>query len=132
MIFGTAVDELVRHHPTLKDKVFGALGGIFEEMEGLAKGQVEEGEGESLYRLVMAKSGDEGQEQEQEAGMEVEGTGTGTGTGTEQARTEGSATPEAILEPEQTKQEPTDNLIVAFVDVICRVCPSFLANHKLN
>ncbi|KIJ39919.1 hypothetical protein M422DRAFT_257242 [Sphaerobolus stellatus SS14] len=109
VVFGTAVDELIRHHPSLKDKVFAAISAIFEQMEQKGKDLPEDTENESSYKLVLVS---EQQEGEGEAKMEIE-------TPAPTAPTESTDTLD-IIEGEQTKPEPADNIIVAFVDVVSR------------
>jgi E3 ubiquitin-protein ligase HUWE1 len=108
VIFGTAIDELIRHHPTLKDRVFSAISDVFRKIEEIGQGYVDDKDVESHYRLVLVSN-----ESQPEARMEV--------TESSSAAVEGTETPEAVMEGEQSKQDPSDNIVVAFIDVMSRV-----------
>ncbi|GAA5823738.1 hypothetical protein JCM11251_003273 [Rhodosporidiobolus azoricus] len=72
LVIGSAIDELVRHHPTLRDRVMQAIMGVFVEIKRLGQAFVPP-EGEQGYGLVSAKQAAEaaetekGKEKEREA-----------------------------------------------------------------
>jgi len=128
-IIGSAVDELIRHHPSLKDSVFDAIGTVLGRIEELGNEFVEEKDTENMYRLVIvAKT-------EPEIKMDVVETSDAPEAGPSAPPTEPA---DAASETEQGKHETTENVIVAYVDVVARVsqfCPigyRLLLSHVLS
>lgn len=109
-IIGSAVDELIRHHPSLKDGVFAAITAVFERIEQLGNAFVEDRDAESLYKLVIVTK------VESDGKMEVESSNiTSTPSGPGQGATDMG------FEMDQNKQDVVENVIVAYVDVMARV-----------
>jgi E3 ubiquitin-protein ligase HUWE1 len=112
-IIGSAVDELIRHHPLLKDSVFAAIAAVFERIEELGNAFVEEKDTESLYRLVLVGKA------EPDSKMEVvESADLISQTGTP---VQGIEANDIVSEGDQGKQEAIENVVVAYVDVMARV-----------
>lgn len=112
-VVGSAVDELIRHHPSLKDGVFAAIAAVFERIEQLGNAFVEDKDAESLYRLVIVT------ESESDNKMDVvESSDT---IGQTDAPVQGVEAIDVTTENDQGKQEVIENVIVAYVDVMARV-----------
>jgi E3 ubiquitin-protein ligase HUWE1 len=111
-VIGSAVDELIRHHPSLKDGVFAAVTTVFERIEQLGNAFVEDKDAESLYKLVIVTKA------EADSKMEVEGSNI---TGQTNTPLEGVEAADLPFGVDQGKQEVVENVIVAYVDVMARV-----------
>ncbi|KAF8525043.1 hypothetical protein BU17DRAFT_41797 [Hysterangium stoloniferum] len=114
-IVGSAVDELIRHHPTLKDAVFTAITSVLQRVEDLGEKFVEEKETESSYRLVLVT-----ETERDTAKMEVV---DGSHVDSQKQESAGTDTPDGLdttQDSDQVKSEAVENTIVAFVDVISR------------
>ena len=120
-IIGSAVDELIRHHPSLKDRVFDAIGTVLGRIEELGNTFVEEKDTENMYRLVIVGK------PEVETKMDVvESSDDGPQAGPSMPLMEPA---DAVSEPEQGKHETTENIIVAYVDVVARVRTLLLMSY---
>lgn len=112
VIVGSAIDELIRHHPSLKDSVFSAITSVFKRIEDLGSTFAEEKGTENFYRLVLTidssrkdikmESGDNAPVPSSSSSSEVPET-----------------------ENEAGKAETVENSIVLYIDVVCRVSPSY-------
>jgi E3 ubiquitin-protein ligase HUWE1 len=120
VLIGTAIDELIRHHPTLKAPVFEALKSTLSRIEELGKAYVVPSDILHWYRLTPIPASSES-----DAAMDVDEE--------EEApeSKETSETPAPIVgtEEEQTTEEENpskshDNIIVSYFDVLGRVSHS--------
>ncbi|KAG8721954.1 hypothetical protein FRC08_008650 [Ceratobasidium sp. 394] len=112
---GGAVDELVRHHPTLKDVVFESIVGTLQKIEDLGNAFQVPKDQESLYRLIATTSSAPAREP-------PAATPAWLSVGQESAVASGVATPAApeIDEQEAAKVERGDNAIASHIDIVCR------------
>ncbi|KAG8747810.1 hypothetical protein FRC10_011255 [Ceratobasidium sp. 414] len=112
---GGAVDELVRHHPTLKDVVFESIVGTLQKVEDLGNAFQVPKEQENLYRLIATTSSEPIREP-------PAATPAWLAVGQESAVASGVATPAApeIDEQEAAKVERGDNAIASHIDIVCR------------
>ncbi|KAG8764160.1 hypothetical protein FRC11_003016 [Ceratobasidium sp. 423] len=118
---GGAVDELVRHHPSLKDVVFESIAGTLQKIESLGNSFPIPKEQENLYRMISTTSPPPPTGTSQEP--PVASSSTWLSAGQESALPSGAVTPAAVPEPEETepaKPERTENVIASFIDILCR------------
>ncbi|CAE6444639.1 unnamed protein product [Rhizoctonia solani] len=118
---GGAVDELVRHHPSLKDVVFESIMGTLQKIESLGNSFQIPRDQENLYRMISTTSPQPPAGTSQEP--PVASSSTWLSTGQESALPSGAATPAAVPEPEESepaKPERTENVIASFIDILCR------------
>lgn len=115
VIIGTAVEELVRHHPTLKNQVFEAIKSTMSKIEELGNAYVLPEEYKHWYMLRPTKTTSILPAVDNDVDMEA---------GTSQA---GSPTP-ALEQPEPVPHpmddnsfKAHDNVIVSFIDVFGKV-----------
>lgn len=121
---GAAMDELIRHHPSLKDAVFSAIKGVMQRIEGLG----------NAYPIPIAEAVNYGlraipSEEDVEMGR-AESPGMGAGK-------EGEAVVPTLTEsdihalvrkPEdpdassQAEDASTVHPIITYIDTACRVC----------
>ncbi|CUA66624.1 E3 ubiquitin-protein ligase HUWE1 [Rhizoctonia solani] len=116
---GSAVDELVRHHPSLKDVVFESITGTLQKIESLGNNFPIPKDQENLYRMISATSPPAGTSQE----PPVASSSTWLPTGQESTLPSGAATPAVAPEPEESepaKPERAENVIASFIDILCR------------
>ncbi|KAG8792936.1 hypothetical protein FRC12_004452 [Ceratobasidium sp. 428] len=113
---GGAVDELVRHHPTLKDVVFESIVGTLQKIEDLGNSFQVPKDQESLYKLIATTSSAAPARELPVA------TPAWLSVGQESAIASGVATPAApeIDEQEAAKVERGDNAIASHIDIVCR------------
>lgn len=117
---GGAVDELVRHHPTLKDVVFESIIGTLQTIEDLGDNFPIPKDQESLYRMI-------GTTPSQTSATIIQdpmpSSSTWLGVGQESAVASGIVTPAApeLDEQEAAKVERGDNAIASHIDIVCRV-----------
>ncbi|KAF8712347.1 hypothetical protein RHS03_01066, partial [Rhizoctonia solani] len=122
---GGAIDELIRHHPSLKDSVFESVIGTLQKIESLGNSFQIPKDQENLYRMISTTSlQSTGTIQE----PPVASSSTWLPTGQESALPSGAVTPAAAPEAEEAesiKPERTENVIASFIDILCRAS-SFL------
>jgi E3 ubiquitin-protein ligase HUWE1 len=122
VIIGTAVEELVRHHPTLKMQVFEAIKmtmGKIEEL-GNAYEVPEEHKQWYLLRPTKANSGPSSSTGAHGDDVDVEmGVAGASGSGTANAESEGT-----LHLHDDNSFKAHDNVIVSFIDVLGKVCLS--------
>lgn len=111
VVVGSGIDELIRHHPILRDSVFDAVKAILSKIEDLGNAYEPPAAIKHWYYLE-PPSGDNDVTM-----TESEPAGS---TDAERSRNEGS---DASKSPET---QPHDNHIVSFIDVAGRVSRRFL------
>lgn len=132
VVIGGAIDELVRHHPSLRDKVMDAMMQVFEDIKAWGAKFVPP-EGEQGYALVPAASAEgKGKEKEKEGEKEAdvqmsEGTGPGGGA-TASGQAAATAASDADKDKKDKKEdELKDNEVTNAIDVFGRVRPAGLS-----
>lgn len=117
---GGAIDELVRHHPSLKDVVFESIMGTLQKIEDLGNAFQIPKDQEHLYKLVSPASS-----QASTAPAQDPTPSSSTWLAAEGGSTvpSGVVTP-AAPEPEEqeaAKGDRGDNAIASHIDILCRV-----------
>lgn len=120
VIIGTAVEELVRHHPALKTQVFEAVQTTLGKIEELGNAYTVPEEHKHWYMLRPTKGNSGGSSSTVTLGGDRD---------IEMDAAEGSASVNAELESilqghEDNSFKAHDNVIVSFIDVFCKVCRS--------
>jgi len=105
VLIGTAVDELIRHHPTLKTPVFEAVKSALSKIEDLGNAFVIPEDKREWYGLTLASSTTD---RNDVAPMDVVENEVSTFDAQEDS-------------PEDDSPTTHDNNVVLFIDVICRV-----------
>jgi E3 ubiquitin-protein ligase HUWE1 len=107
VLIGTAIDELIRHHPLLKTPVFEAIKGTLSKIEELGKAFVIPSSQQHWYNLVTVQASSDS-----DVAMEdMEDT----------SRTTGETAVEPDSEDEDIVDRSHDNEIVGYIDIIGRV-----------
>lgn len=117
---GGAVDELVRHHPVLKDVVFESITGTLQKIEDLGNAFQIPKDQEHLYRLVGPSSSQAPAPSVQDP---TPSSSSWLGVDNGSAAPSGAVTP-AVPETEEqeaAKVERGDNAIASHIDILCRV-----------
>jgi hypothetical protein len=121
IMIGSALDELVRHHPSLKDQVFEGIQAMLQSIEDQGKAWVPPTAEESSYRLIhptVAKESAAGDTLD----VPMEPV----------ASPDGATTPvPAVDNPEETPKKadsPAESIILSFIDVAVKVDRSFARN----
>lgn len=115
VLIGTSLEELIRHHPSLKDKVFVAVKATMSKIEELGNAYTPPNEIKHMYRLqptLPAPSATPATEAE--APMEVDSATTAVGT---EAQTPAEPTPAR----EDLHNKPHENIIISYIDVFGKV-----------
>ena len=117
---GAAMDELIRHHPSLKEAVFSAIKGVLQRVEEL-------GNAHPIPIAEAANYGLRGIPSDQDVEMEGLGTGTAEEGETTVSTSTASDTHGPIRKSEQdanTQGEDTSlsHPIITYIDISCRVC----------
>lgn len=106
MLIGTAVDELIRHHPTLKTPVFEAVKSALSKIEDFGNAFVIPEDKKEWYGLMLASST----------------TDKNDVTPMDVVESEVSTSDDAQEDtPEDDSPRSHDNNVVLFIDIICRV-----------
>jgi E3 ubiquitin-protein ligase HUWE1 len=129
---GGAIDELVRHHPSLKDVVFESIIGTMQKIESLGNSFQIPKDQENLYRMISTTSPQSADPSQEPLAAS---SSAWLPTGQESALPSGAVTPAAVPEPEETepaKPERTDNVIASFIDILCRVSSVFVCVYANN
>lgn len=108
VLIGTAMDELIRHHPALKTPVFESIKTTLSKIEDLGNAYVAPDDIKSWYRLGVAEPPSAVQDSVME---DVQASGSASATATP---SEGAA----LGDDPPPKH---DNTVVSYIDVIGRV-----------
>ena len=124
VIIGTAIDELIRHHPNLKAPVFEALKSTLGRIEELGNTYTVPTDLTHWYHLQSTTP-----HADAEASMDIDETET-------PASKEGSAAPDLYGDDDQKDEEENlskthDNLIVTYIDILGRVCIEDLKVYRI-
>jgi E3 ubiquitin-protein ligase HUWE1 len=126
VLIGTAMDELIRHHPSLKAPVFEAIKSTLSKIEDLGNAYVVPEDIRQWYKLVPVL----GSSTDQDVDMEVadsEGAGGAPAADSEQL---GSASND-LAGGEDPALRSHDNVVVSFIDIVGRVSKFsvFISDH---
>ncbi|KAL4078441.1 hypothetical protein V8B97DRAFT_1881842 [Scleroderma yunnanense] len=109
VLIGTSIDELIRHHPSLKAPVFDAVKATLSKIEDMGNTYVIPEDKKEWYELLPVHLAKEGAEMEMDS-VETEATDVSVS--------------EPSLQEDASRDDSTqrdhDNNIVMFIDVICR------------
>ncbi|KAJ7084416.1 hypothetical protein B0H15DRAFT_888578 [Mycena belliarum] len=111
VLIGTTIDELIRHHPSLKGPVFEALKATLSKIEILGTAYIVPAELQQWYKLVGSPS-----DPESDVPMEDVSESTDAPSPSDTAVRDDS-TP---LSTEDTPPKAHDNNIVSFIDILLR------------
>lgn len=114
VIIGTAIDELVRHHPLLKAAVFASLKSTLGAIEEIGRNYQVPSELLHWYQLAPAVTTTVDMDVKMEDSESI------------QPR---AAEVEAVDVGDEAASKPHDNTVVSFVDVLCRVCYLPISHH---
>ncbi|KAI6021384.1 hypothetical protein BKA83DRAFT_4464115 [Pisolithus microcarpus] len=107
VLIGTSIDELIRHHPSLKAPVFEAVKSTLSKIEDAGNAFIIPEDKTEWYELLTVQPAEESTE------VAMEGVESETPQG-----------PASLLEEDNFKQDATqtdhDNNVVMYIDVICR------------
>lgn len=107
VLIGTAIDELIRHHPSLKTPVFEAIKGTLSKIEDLGKAFVIPSSQQHFYNLVPVQ------------------TSSDNDVAMEDVEDILRTTVETAIEPDNEDEDIADrshdNEIVGYIDIIGRV-----------
>ena len=122
MYLGAAMDELMRHHPSLKDTVFASIKGVFEQISELGKS----------YTIPVGEEGKYGLKATSEQVVSEKETSPPAAEGSSstpapQAST--SSAPADTSSTSNTSEDPISNPILAYIDIACRVRSLFVTYH---
>ncbi|BGP42101.1 E3 ubiquitin-protein ligase tom1 [Rhodotorula kratochvilovae] len=124
VVIGSAIDELVRHHPTLRDKVMQTIMTVFEDIKAWGARFVPP-EGEQGYALVPAAAADgKGKEKEKEGDVQMQVEGGGEGAA---ASAQAAAASEADKD-KRKEDELKDNEVTNAIDVFGRFLEGLFQN----
>jgi len=121
VIIGTAVDELIRHHPSLKTAVFSSLKSTLSAIEDLGLSHVVPGDIKQWYRLIPVPSA-----RDEDADVVMTETVPGTEAAHQEAAMEttvesGGVHPEEDSEDDETNVKDHENVVAGYIDSIGRV-----------
>ncbi|KAK0555366.1 E3 ubiquitin-protein ligase tom1 [Tilletia horrida] len=105
--FGQAIDELVRHQPSMKDSVFSGINAIFDRIIEVGKAYTPPESQRPYYQLyssVTASSSAAPSAPEVEMAVEEESSGTGSGT-----TSSGQESPTPGAQPSEDESNPLSN-----------------------
>lgn len=123
VLIGSAVDELIRHHPSLKPAVFEAIKSTLSKIEDLGNAFAPSESTESWYRLVRTTTSTVQAPADEDVLMRSSDT-----VPSDEATSESTGRPNALtasladdLLDENAAGRSHENIIVSYLDVICRV-----------
>jgi len=119
IMIGSALDELVRHHPSLKDQVFEGIQAMFQSIEDQGNAWRPPASEISSYQLLSST--------QQPATTDIDVSMAPTPS-SDRATTPAVPLPEITGEEGVKKVEPrNESIILSFVDVAVKVMPSILS-----
>ena len=110
---GSSIDELVRHHPALKNIVFNSVISTLKKIEELGKDYVPSSDVQQFYRLSITTQ--EAPAKSDDVKME-EAQATNSTTEAQQA-----STTEVDTDVDETPTKNHDNIIINYIDAVGRV-----------
>ena len=123
VLIGSAVDELIRHHPSLKSAVFEAIKSTLSKIEDLGNTFSPSESTESWYRLVRTTVPTVPAPADEDVPMRSSDT-----VPIDEADSESTGRPNALtisltddMLDENVTGRSHENIIVSYLDVICRV-----------
>ncbi|KAF5377714.1 hypothetical protein D9757_009398 [Collybiopsis confluens] len=129
-VLGTAIDELIRHHPFLKRQVFEALKSTMTKIEELGHAYVPPDEIRHFYNLTVVPPPSTISEVSEEAGDKMEGVETSQSSLIE--TTANPLTLAALLDPRSEEaMRLHENNIISFIDILGRFLEGFF-QHTLH
>ncbi|CDO77710.1 hypothetical protein BN946_scf184969.g61 [Trametes cinnabarina] len=122
VLIGTSIEELIRHHPSLKEKVFVAIKATMAKIEELGRSYSPPDDIKHLYRLQPTSPAPAATPAlEAEAPMELD-VGAATGIAPQAAAT----TTEVLPAPrDDLFSRPQDNIIISYIDVFGKFLEGF-------
>ncbi|KAI0633753.1 hypothetical protein C8Q77DRAFT_809629 [Trametes polyzona] len=121
VLIGTSIEELIRHHPSLKDKVFAAVKSTMAKIEELGKTYTPPNDIKHLYRLQPTSPAPSvAPATETEAPMEVDTT-----TPTQPGQSEVPTPAEPAAPRDDLYNRPHDNVIISYIDVFGKFLEGF-------
>ena len=119
VIIGTAVDELIRHHPSLKLQVFDALKSTLSRIEDLGASYSPPADIKRWYQLVpVSTSLDDDVTMQEDAGTEDAGTESPVSIEVPQVAVEDI---DDDNEDDDPNAKSHDNIVVSYIDIVGRV-----------
>ena len=123
VLIGSAVDELIRHHPSLKSAVFEAITSTLSKIEDLGSTFTPSESNESWYKLVRTTAPTASVLADEDVLMR-----SSDAAPTDEATSESTSRPNALvvsltddLLEENATGRSHENIIISYLDVICRV-----------
>ncbi|GAA6015032.1 hypothetical protein JCM10207_008710 [Rhodosporidiobolus poonsookiae] len=132
LVIGTAMDELVRHHPTLRDRVMKVIMRVFEDIKAMGEKFVPP-EGEAGYTLQPATVAKDGQPAQGGEAMAVD-QAAGHPQPEASTSTAGAADEQAAKDAEAEKEKrkeaelPKENEVTIAIDVFGRFLEGLFQN----
>jgi E3 ubiquitin-protein ligase HUWE1 len=127
VLIGSAVDELIRHHPSLKPAVFEAIKSTLSKIEDLGNTFTPSETTESWYGLVRTGASTIQTPVDEDVLMRSSDTAPSDEAGSEstgRANALAVSLTEDILDETATGRSH-ENIVVSYLDVICRVIKFF-------
>ncbi|KAI0360913.1 hypothetical protein OH77DRAFT_1558017 [Trametes cingulata] len=123
VLIGTSIEELIRHHPSLKDKVFVSIKSTMAKIEELGKAYTPPNDIKHMYRLQpTAPAPPTTASAVAEAPMEVDAAASVVS----QAPESSAQTPgEAPAPRDDLYNRPQDNIIISYIDVFGKFLEGF-------
>jgi E3 ubiquitin-protein ligase HUWE1 len=115
VLIGTAMDELIRHHPSLKTIVFESIKSTLSKIEILGEAYVVPADIQHWYKLVPAP------ESPADEGAPMEGVESENNSSLDSKPSEVARHDESTFIVEESVPKPHDNNIVSYIDAIGRV-----------
>ena len=116
VIIGTAIDELVRHHPLLKAAVFNALKSTLSAIEEMGRSYQPPDDILSWYQLT-PRAGVTGVD----ADVKMDDDEEPLQLESPEADTVGVSVADMLNKLDEASEASHDNIFVSFIDVLCRV-----------
>jgi len=113
VLIGTSVDELIRHHPSLKTSVFDTVRSTLSKIEDLGSAYAVQDSIKSWYRLLPPSP-----PLQQASSVDV--VMEAGDSGTEQPPALLTASNESIPDDDASSKSH-ENIVISFIDVLCRV-----------
>lgn len=115
VIIGTAVDELIRHHPTLKQAVFEALKSTLSHLENIGMTYSTPKDLKQWYQLVPVSQERTNDDVAMQDAMSSSDAVDTTAVVVDETSSQNGE------ESEDAEEKPHDNIIVSYIDVLGRV-----------
>ncbi|CCM01158.1 uncharacterized protein FIBRA_03206 [Fibroporia radiculosa] len=125
VLIGTAIEELIRHHPSLKQAVFNAIKAIMDNIYQMGNDYVPDEDMKQWYLLLLNSPSQSAKEATMDADVDMASAETAQSQRSAPTNSQGGSINDAASLPGDDSSGSHDNIIVSFIDVFGKFLEGF-------